>query len=175
MKSVQNVEVIWRGNKISVEIDSGSTLKELGHELQRLTNVKADTMRLIVPQLLDKTSRLLSPFSDEHGRLNLRETSILEGRSIRMMGAFETEVDEVLQNSKANLRIAGFDEEEKRLRQRMYDGPHNSLKLPQGPYTFSGFRTLTLPGIEECSNIGLSKRREINQFQWSKTCSGGKK
>ena len=63
MKSVQNVEVIWRGNKISVEIDSGSTLKELGHELQRLTNVKADTMRLIVPQLLDKTSRLLSPFS----------------------------------------------------------------------------------------------------------------
>lgn len=65
-----------------------------------------------------------------------------------MMGAFETEVDEVLQNSKANLRIAGFDEEEKRLRQRMYDGPHNSLKLPQGPYTFSGFRTLTLPGIE---------------------------
>lgn len=78
MKSVQNVEVIWRGNKISVEIDSGSTLKELGHELQRLTNVKADTMRLIVPQLLDKTSRLLSPFSDEHGRLNLRETSILE-------------------------------------------------------------------------------------------------
>ncbi|KAL6135171.1 hypothetical protein ACLB2K_067399 [Fragaria x ananassa] len=148
MKSVHNVDVIWRGNKISVEIDSGSTLKELGHELQRLTNVKADTMRLIVPQLLDKTSRLLSPFSDEHGHLNLRETSILEGRSIRMMGAFENEVDEVLQNSKANLRIAGFDEEEKRLRQRMYDGPHTSLKLPQGPYTFSGFRTLTLPGIE---------------------------
>ncbi|KAM5580504.1 hypothetical protein ABKV19_009976 [Rosa sericea] len=148
MRSVHNVEVIWRGNKITVEIDSDATVKKLGHELQRLTNVKADTMRLIVPQLPNKTSRLLSPFSDEHERLSLQETSILEGKSIRMMGAFENEVDEVLQNAKANLRIAGFDEEEKRLRQRMSDRPHTSLKLPQGPYVFSDFRTLQLPGIE---------------------------
>ncbi|XP_062009341.1 uncharacterized protein LOC133725943 isoform X1 [Rosa rugosa] len=148
MRSLHNVEVIWRGNKITVEIDPDATVKELGHELQRLTNVKADTMRLIVPQLPNKTSRLLSPFSDEHERLSLQETSILEGKSIRMMGAFENEVDEVLQNAKANLRIAGFDEEEKRLRQRMSDRPHTSLKLPQGPYIFSDFRTLQLPGIE---------------------------
>ncbi|PRQ52634.1 putative WLM domain, PUB domain-containing protein [Rosa chinensis] len=148
MRSVHNVEVIWRGNKITVEIDPDATLKELGQELQRLTNVKADTMRLIVPQLPNKTSRLLSPFSDEHERLSLQETSILEGKSIRMMGAFENEVNEVLQNAKANLRIAGFDEEEKRLRQRMSDRPHTSLKLPQGPYIFSDFRTLQLPGIE---------------------------
>lgn len=77
-QSVPNVEVIWRGKKLIVEIDSGATLKDLGHELQRLTNVKADTMKLIVPQLPNKTSRLLSPFSDEHERLSLRETSILE-------------------------------------------------------------------------------------------------
>ncbi|XP_050381147.1 uncharacterized protein LOC126798275 [Argentina anserina] len=148
MRSVHTVEVIWRGKKIHVEIDSGASLKEIGQELQRLTNVKADTLRLIVPQFPDKTSRLLSPFSDEHERLSLQETSILEGKSIRMMGAYENEVDEVLQNSKANLRIAGFDEEEKRLRQRMSDRPHTSLKLPQGPYIFSDFHTLQLPGIE---------------------------
>lgn len=76
--SVTNVEVIWRGKKFIVEIDSGATLKDLGHKLQRLTNVKADTMKLIVPQLPNKTSRLLSPFSDEHEHLSLRETSILE-------------------------------------------------------------------------------------------------
>jgi hypothetical protein len=65
-----------------------------------------------------------------------------------MMGVPETEVDEVLQNAKANLRIAGFEEEEKRLRQRRSRGPYASLKLPQGPYIFCDFRTLELPGVE---------------------------
>ena len=63
------------------------------------------------------------------------------------MGVSEHEVDEVLKNAKAELRIAGFDEEEKRLRQRMSNGPHTSLKLPQGKYIFCDFRTLELPGI----------------------------
>ncbi|PQM33370.1 uncharacterized protein Pyn_19329 [Prunus yedoensis var. nudiflora] len=69
------------------------------------------------------------------------------GKSIRMMGVSEHEVDEVLQHAKSNLRIAGFDEEEMRLRQRMSYRPH-TLKLPQGPYIFCDFRTLQLPGIE---------------------------
>lgn len=73
--------------------------------------------------------------------------ALFQGKSIRMMGVSENEVDEVLQNAKANLRIAGFDEEEKRLRQRMSHEPH-TLKLPQGPYIFCDFRTLQLPGIE---------------------------
>ncbi|XP_021831454.1 ubiquitin and WLM domain-containing metalloprotease SPCC1442.07c-like [Prunus avium] len=64
-----------------------------------------------------------------------------------MMGVSEHEVDEVLQHAKTNLRIAGFDEEEMRLRQRMSYRPH-TLKLPQGPYIFCDFRTLQLPGIE---------------------------
>ncbi|KAG5525289.1 hypothetical protein RHGRI_031840 [Rhododendron griersonianum] len=41
------------------------------------------------------------------------------GKSIRMMGVPKDLVDEILQNAKANLRIAGFEEEEKRMRQRM--------------------------------------------------------
>ena len=72
----------------------------------------------------------------------------IQGKSIRMMGVSESEVDEVLQNAKANLRIAGFEEEEKRLRQRKSDRPHASLKLPQGPYIFCDFRTLEIPGVE---------------------------
>lgn len=64
-----------------------------------------------------------------------------------MMGASEDEVDEVLRNAKADLRIAGFDEEEKRLRQRMSHRQHAPLKLPQGNYIFCDFRTLELPGI----------------------------
>ncbi|KAM1010309.1 hypothetical protein ACFX2I_045729 [Malus domestica] len=142
-----NIWVIWRGKRFNVEISSGATVKDLGHELQKLTDVKADTMRLIVPQFSDKSSKMLSPFSDGHQNLSLQEASIVEGKSIRMMGVSENEVDEVLQNAKENLRIAGFDEEEKRLRQRMTGRPQ-SLKLPQGPYIFCEFRTLQLPGIE---------------------------
>ncbi|KAK7823098.1 ubiquitin and wlm domain-containing metalloprotease [Quercus suber] len=65
-----------------------------------------------------------------------------------MMGVSESEVDEVLQNAKADLRIAGFEEEEKRLRQRISDRPHASLQLPQGRYIFRDFRTLEIPGVE---------------------------
>ena len=75
---------------------------------------------------------------------------IIQGKSIRMMGVSESEVDEVLQNAKADLRIAGFEEEEKRLRQRISDRPHASLKLPQGRYIFRDFRTLEIPGVEVC-------------------------
>ena len=71
-----NVTVIWRGNKYMVEMNSGAYLKELGDELQKLTDVKADTMRLIVPQLSGKGSRMLHPFSDEHSCLSLQEASV---------------------------------------------------------------------------------------------------
>ncbi|XP_059662929.1 uncharacterized protein LOC132308742 [Cornus florida] len=143
-----NISVTWRGKKFILEMDSAATLKELGHELQKLADVKADTMRLIVPQSSNKFPKLLLPFSDEHSALSLRDISFLEGKSIRMMGVPEVEVDEVLQNAKADLRIAGFEQEEKRLKQRMLDRPHTSLKLPHGQYIFCDFRTLHIPGLE---------------------------
>lgn len=72
-----------------------------------------------------------------------------QGKSIRMMGVFEHEIKEVSQDgTKADLRIAGFDEEDRRHRQRMLSRPNNPLKLPQGTYIFCDFRTLHLPGIE---------------------------
>jgi hypothetical protein len=55
-----------------------ATVKDLGEELQKLTNIKEDTMKLIVPQIAGKTSKLLAPFSTEHALLSLRETSITE-------------------------------------------------------------------------------------------------
>ena len=73
-----SISAIWRGKKFVVEINSDATLKEFGHELQKLTDVKADTMRLIVPQPSSKDSKLLSPFSDEHMHLSLQETSVLQ-------------------------------------------------------------------------------------------------
>ncbi|XP_052178766.1 uncharacterized protein LOC127792341 [Diospyros lotus] len=147
-QSTHNISVTWRGKKFILEMNSAATLKDLGFELQKLTDVQADTMRLIVPQASDRSSKLLSPFSDEHECLSLQETSFFKRKSIRMMGVPKDEVDEILQNEKTNLRIAGFEEEEKRLRQRMLDRPHGSLKLPQGQYIFCEFRTLHLPGVE---------------------------
>lgn len=64
-----------------------------------------------------------------------------------MMGVSKNEVDEVLKNEKKNERIAGFDEEEQRLKQRMSSKRQGLLKLP-GPYVFCEFRTLQIPGIE---------------------------
>ncbi|GMI98542.1 hypothetical protein HRI_003523500 [Hibiscus trionum] len=144
-----NVAVIWRGNKYMVEMDSGANLKELGDELQKLTDVKADTLRLIAPQLSGKGSRMLHPFSDEHSCLSLQEASIFLGKSVRMMGVPEDEVDRVIKNSQVDQRIIGFSEEERRLRHRMLDGPSRiPIRLPQGPYIFCDFRTLQIPGIE---------------------------
>lgn len=72
------------------------------------------------------------------------------------MGVPEDEVDRVIQNSKVDMRIAGFNEEERRLRQRMSDGPHPSIRLPQGPYIFCDFRTLQIPGVEVLLNSLMS-------------------
>ncbi|KAL6010305.1 hypothetical protein ACLOJK_000736 [Asimina triloba] len=143
--SMRIILVIWRGKHLNVEIDSNSTFKEFGCKLQRLTNVKPETMRLLVPRSTDKGSRLVTPFSEEHSSLCLQEAAIVEGKPIRMMGVFEDEIEEV-NSRKPDLRIAGFEEEEKRLRQLA--GPRTSLKLPQGSYIFCDFRTLHIPGIE---------------------------
>ncbi|GFP96132.1 ubiquitin and wlm domain-containing metalloprotease spcc1442.07c [Phtheirospermum japonicum] len=112
--------VVWTGQKIIVEMSQNATFKELGEKLQEFTNVKADTLRLLVP--IENSSKMLYPFSNEHSSLRLDSTLILKGKSVRMMGVPNDEVDELLQNVKADLRIAGFDDEEK--------------------------RTLSLPGIE---------------------------
>ncbi|KAF6159176.1 hypothetical protein GIB67_032793 [Kingdonia uniflora] len=143
------IMVVWRKKKFDVEISSGATLKEFGQKLQNLTKVKSDTMRLLLPKTFDNSSKMLTPFSDEHSSLSLQESSILEGKSITMLGVFEDEIEEVSRNAtKADLRIAGFDEEEKRLRQRMLSRPQTSVVLPKGDYIFCDFRTLHIPGLE---------------------------
>lgn len=81
---MHDVSILWRGKKFIVSVCLGATLKDLGLELQSLTNVKADTMRFIVPQPSNKGSKLLHPFSDEHSSLSLQETSILEVNMFRL-------------------------------------------------------------------------------------------
>ncbi|XP_042041820.1 uncharacterized protein LOC121787209 [Salvia splendens] len=144
-QDLQSFSVVWRGQNFVVEMNQGATLKEFGDKLRELTHVEADTLRLLVP--VEKNSKLLYPFSDEHSRMSLETASILKGKAIRMMGVPKGEVDEVLQKAKVDLRIAGFDEEEKRLKQRISRRSYNSPKLPQGNYIFCDFRTLSLPGI----------------------------
>lgn len=147
-ESVLVIPVVWRGKKLMVEINSGARLKEFGDELRKLADVKPDTLKLIVPQSSDKVSGLLSPFSHEHAHLRLQETSIPEVKSIRMMGVYEGEVSKVLQGEKSDLRIIGFEEEDRRMKQRMSYMPLTSLKLPDGPYIFCDFQTFELPGIQ---------------------------
>lgn len=144
-----NVEVIWRGTKLNVEVNTRWTVGELGKKLVELTNVKRDTLKLLVPQTNTKGSRLLAPFSDENSSLEIQETGIIKRKPIRMMGVFDDEIKEVSQNdTRPDLRIAGFEEEDNRLRQLSSYKSQASLKLPQGPYIFCDFRTLELPGIK---------------------------
>lgn len=77
-KDVHVVCVIWRGKTFIVEMNPFATLRDLGNKLQNLTYVKGDTMRFIVPQSLNQSSKLFTPFSYEHERLNLEETSIID-------------------------------------------------------------------------------------------------
>ncbi|XP_073308574.1 uncharacterized protein [Primulina huaijiensis] len=149
--------VTWRGQKFTVEINQNATLKDLGDHLQALTNVKADTLRLLVST--GKSSTMLYPFSEQHSCLSLEAASVQKGKAVRMMGVLEDEVNEVLQNEKVDLRIAGFDEEAKRLRRKISNRPYTSHKLPQGPYIFCDFRTLSLPGVE--LNPPTSKALEL--------------
>lgn len=69
-----------------------------------------------------------------------------------MMGVSEEEVDGVLKDAMPDMRILGFEEEERRLRQKRYVSSA-SIKLPQGPYIFCDFRTLQLPGIEVSESL----------------------
>ncbi|KAL3615300.1 hypothetical protein CASFOL_040961 [Castilleja foliolosa] len=137
--------VVWRGQKIIIEMNQNATFKELGEKLQELTDVKADTLRLLVP--VENSSKMVYPFSDEQSSVRLDSTLILKGKTVRMMGVPNDEVDELLQNVKADLRIAGFDEEEKRLKLRNGHRSNTTPRVPQGNYIFCEFRTLSLPGI----------------------------
>ncbi|KAJ4811153.1 Ubiquitin and WLM domain-containing metalloprotease [Rhynchospora pubera] len=146
---IAKVSVIWRGKQLNVEIDQSCNVKQLGQMLQDLTNVKPDTLKLLVPLSEKKSSKLIAPFSDSDSSLSLQDAGIIQGKSIRMMGVFEDEIEEMSENNKRpDLRIIGFDDEEKRLKQRSSNRVQTSLKLPQGPYIFCDFRTLHLPGIE---------------------------
>ncbi|CAH9060506.1 unnamed protein product [Cuscuta europaea] len=141
-----DLSVTWRGKKFFPKMDPRTTFKALGDELLKLTNVEDDTMRLIVPT--NKSSKLIYPFSEEHSYLKLDEASIIEGKSLRMLGVPKDEVDEVIKRANEDLRIVGFEEEEQRLRQRSAYRVQTSLKVPQGHYIFCDFRTLHLPGVE---------------------------
>uniref|UniRef100_A0A8R7V7B4 WLM domain-containing protein n=1 Tax=Triticum urartu TaxID=4572 RepID=A0A8R7V7B4_TRIUA len=146
---IARISVTWRGRQLDVDADPSCTVKEFGQLLQDLTNVKPETLKLIVPQSVNKGSKLISPFSDPHSSLTLKEAAVSEGKPIRMMGVFEDEIEEVSDNGKRpDMRIIGFEEEEQRLRQRSSGRPRVSLKLPQGQYIFCDFRTLHLPGVE---------------------------
>lgn len=72
----QGFLVVWRGRRLVIEMNQGATLKELGDKLRELTHVEADTLRLLVP--VEKSSKLLYPFSDEHSRMSLESASILQ-------------------------------------------------------------------------------------------------
>ncbi|KAJ0234419.1 Zinc metalloproteinase-like protein [Hirschfeldia incana] len=143
------VSVTWRGNKHTIEIDDPkANLKDLGDQLKNLTGVTAETLRLIVPKLNEKGSNLILPFSHDHSSLTLHESSIVEGKTIRMMGVTEEEVNGVQKDAMPDMRILGFEDEERRLRLKKKFSSTSMIKLPQGPYIFCAFRTLQLPGIE---------------------------
>lgn len=84
-----------------------------------------------------------------------------------MMGVTEEEVNGVQKDATPDMRILGFEDEERR-RLRLKKLSSTSIKLPQGPYIFCGFRTLQLPGVEVSHYDPLSffllKVDEVNVY-----------
>lgn len=95
-QDLQSFFVVWRGQKLIVEINPGATLKDLGDKLQELTHVEADTLRLLVP--MEKSSKLLYPFSDEHSHMSLESASVLKVQKPLMCSIFRCtlELDDML-------------------------------------------------------------------------------
>lgn len=81
-QNILNIVVVWRGKYFNVKMNSNSTIKEFGHTLLTLTNVKPDTMRLLMPRSTNMGSKLLTPFSEEHSSLSLQEAEIVEVTNI---------------------------------------------------------------------------------------------
>lgn len=83
------------------------------------------------------------------------------------MGVTEEEVNGVQKDATPDMRILGFEDEERR-RLRLKKLSSTSIKLPQGPYIFCGFRTLQLPGVEVSHYDPLSffllKVDEVNVY-----------
>lgn len=140
-----DLSFVYRGKVFPLSMPAGSTLRELGQQLESATAVAPHTLRLLLPR-----SPALLPFSDQHGSLPIAQSGIFEGRPIRMMGALPGEIKEVSQEAGRTYerRIIDFADEDKRAKQRMSVGAHSTRKLPQGNYIFCDFRTLHLPGIE---------------------------
>ena len=77
---IARISVTWRGRQLDVDADPSCTVKEFGQLLQDLTNVKPETLKLIVPQSANKGSKLISPFLDPHSSLTLKEAAVGEVR-----------------------------------------------------------------------------------------------
>ncbi|KAK8935563.1 hypothetical protein KSP39_PZI013977 [Platanthera zijinensis] len=147
----QKVGVLYIKRKFAKEIfQNCDKLLELEFVLRQIVSFERDEMEVVFPNVDLIIVILLGPLRLPNSSLILGLASIIaDGKPIRMMGVFDDEINDVSQsNMHPDLRIAGFDEEDKRLRQLSSYRTHTSLKLPQGPYIFCDFRTLDLPGIK---------------------------
>ncbi|KAK9133156.1 hypothetical protein Scep_012684 [Stephania cephalantha] len=79
---------------------------------------------------------------------DIKGKSIAQPSTIRCMGVDGEETSGVRNGTKADQRIVGFDEEEKRLQQRTLRGSQRTIQLQRGAYIFCEFQTLRIPGIE---------------------------
>ncbi|KAG0555120.1 hypothetical protein KC19_12G146000 [Ceratodon purpureus] len=138
--------VSYRGKTYAAEVSVDATVGELGKQLSQLTGVALHTMRLLVPQGRRVAAAALLPASEEHSSKTLQNSGIFSGITLRMMGATAEEVKEVSVNKRMESRVIGFEEEERRQKLRSMLGTRS--QLPKGPYIFSDFQTLKLPGIE---------------------------
>lgn len=88
------------------------------------------------------------------------------GTLIRMSGALPEEIREVSQtaNKQVGSRIIGFEEEEQRAKLRAVRDGKRTSSLPSGPYTFSAFRTLQLPGVEVILGDMFAEPQGFDEF-----------
>ena len=85
------------------------------------------------------------------------------------MGALAGEIEQVSQEAihKYERGIIGFDEEDKRAKQRAIFRANKIIQLPKGNYIFCDFKTLELPGIQVINvNETMGILIIVNEFVW---------
>jgi hypothetical protein len=153
VREKMTIRVLFRGKTYVVDMPVDATVGELGKQMSHMTGVTLLNMKLLVPPRGGFRATALLPASSNQQSLLLFNNSgfsVDTGTLIRMSGALPEEIREVSEtcNKQVGSRIIGFEEEDQRAKLRAVRDGKRTSSLPSGPYTFSAFRTLQLPGVE---------------------------
>ena len=161
------VRVAYRGKTTSVEVPGGATVAHLAVALERATGASVSTQKILGLKNAGAvvTAGTLVPAKDAHAALPVASVPGLcdSPKPLMMMGSAVRDIEAMDAAAAVDQRVAGFEEEDKRLRRRHRSHVSRPLNAAGGggkprrdagppstaehPYTFATYRALPVPGF----------------------------